>query len=132
MAALFASGATLWAGSLFVLVRRAMRFRRAIQASGVVIRIETEYEVRSIGGFDRILVPRYVPMIHFGTADDPDVVARLPATSSGQYCFGQRVSFLYDPRHPQYVAMSHGDYWRDITPFFLIGMLCFASLLWLR
>jgi hypothetical protein len=106
--------------------------RRAIPATGVVIRIETVYEARSVGVFDRILVPRDVPIIHFGTPDDADVVARLPPTSSGRYWYGQRVSFLYDPRDPQYVVLSLADYWRDVIPFCLIGTFCFVSLLWLR
>jgi len=132
VAALLAIGATLCTSSLFVLVRRALRLRSAIQASGVVIRIEPVYEARSVGVFDRILVPREVTIMHFRTADKVDVVARLPPTRSGHYRCGQRVSFLYAARDPQYIVRSQIDYWLDLIPFLRLGTFCFASLLWLR
>ncbi len=132
VAALLAIGATLCTGSLFVLVRRALRLRSAIHASGVVIRIEPVYEARSVGVFDRILVPRDITIMHFRTADNVEVVARLPPTRSGQYRCGQRVSVLYAARDPQYIVRSQVDYWLDLIPFLLLGTFCFASVLWLR
>jgi hypothetical protein len=77
VAALFAIGATFCVGGLFVLVRRAMLIRGATQASGVVIRIETVYEARPVGLFERILVPRYVPIVH------QDVGSVAPAWVAG-------------------------------------------------
>jgi hypothetical protein len=103
-----------------------------MQASGVVIRIEPVYEARTVGVFDRILVPRDVTIMHFRTADNVEVVARLPPTCPGHYRCGQRVSFLYHPCDPQYIVRSQIDYWLDLIPFLLLGTFCFASLLWLR
>ena len=132
MVALLVIGAILCGGSLFVLVRRALRIRRAIQASGTVIHIETAHEPRPAGYFDRIAVPRDVPFLQFETAAGERVVAQCPPTPCGQCSCGQQLSFRYDPRDPERVVLSSEPYWRDLIPFLLIGMLCFVGLLWLR
>jgi hypothetical protein len=130
--ALLVIGATLCAGSLYVLVRRMLHIRRTTRASGEVILIETVHEPRPASVFDWVLIPRDVPVVQFETASGMSVVAHCPPTPCGQCSCGQRVSFLYDPRDPQHVVLSTVHYWRDLIPFILVGALCFISVLWLR
>ena len=100
MAALVVTGATLCGGSLLVLVRRELLLRSAVQASGVVRRIEPAYEAHMAGLFHHVPIPPDIPIIQFRTGDDREVVATLPPTSPGQYARGQSVSFLYSRAIP--------------------------------
>lgn len=132
MVALLVIGTILCGGSLLVLARRALRMRRAIPASGTVIYIEPAHEARPAGYFDRVPIPRDVPVLQFETAAGERVVTRCPSTPCGQCSCGKLLSFRYDPRDPQHVVLSSESYWRDLVPFLAIGVLCFVSVLWLR
>jgi hypothetical protein len=132
LAALVVIGATLCGGSLLVLVRRELLLRSAVQASGVVVRIEPTYEAHVAGLFHHVPIPPDIPIIQFRTGDDREVVATLPSTSPGQYVRGQSVSLLYSPRHPRYIATTRVAHWLDLITFFVIGMFCSVSLIWLR
>ena len=132
MAVLVVIGVILCGGSLFVLIRRVLLLQEAVQASGVVISIQATYDAHLAGLFHHIHVPRDVPIVRFRTTDDREVVAKLPATSSGEYISGQPVSFFYNPRYPQLIVRSRAAQWVDVLPFFLIGVLCFISLIWLQ
>jgi hypothetical protein len=132
VAALVVIGVILCGGSLFVLIRRALLLREAVQVSGVVISIQPAYDAHLAGLFHHVQVPHDVPIVRFRTADDAEVVARLPPASSGEYVSGQSVSFFYNPRYPQHIVRSRAAQWVDVLPFFLIGVLCFISLIWLQ
>jgi hypothetical protein len=132
VAALIAVGVTLCLGSLVALVRRARHMWGALRASGVVVRSETTYEVRLVGVYDRVLVPRDVPIIWFKTADAVEVFVRLRPTRAGRYYRGVRVSCLYDPRDPQYIVRSPMEQWGDLILFLVLGTFCLLSVLWVR
>ena len=132
MAALVVIGVILCGGSLFVLIRRTLLLREAVQASGVVIGLQPTYETHLAGLFHHTHVPRDVPIVRFRTADGGEVVAKLPPTSAGEYVSGQPVSFFYNPRNPQHLVKSRAAQWVDVLPFFLVGVVCFISLIWLQ
>jgi hypothetical protein len=90
------------------------------------------HEPQSASVFDRVLIPRDVPVVQFETASGMRIVAQCPPTPCGQCICGERVSVLYDLRDPQHVVLSSAQYWRDLIPFFLTGALCFIGVLWLR
>lgn len=113
-------GLTFLGGTVIMALRKYLRLKKSIAATGVVVHIEISEGLRQNHSSTRNTL--YKPTVRFQTADGRVIdYTPMMANSWSNYRTGENVPVQYDPRQPEKAMIGNASaFW---LPFIICGFI---------
>jgi hypothetical protein len=113
-------GLTFLGGTVILALRKYLRLKKSIAATGLVVHVETSEGMRQNHSSTRNTL--YKPTVRFQTADGRVIdYTPMMASSWSDYSSGENVPVPYDPRQPEKAMIGNASgFW---LPFIICGFI---------
>ena len=119
-------GLTFIGGTIILALRKFLKLKKSIAATGVVVHVEVSQGMRQ--NHSRTRNTLYKPTVRFQTADGRVIdYTPMMASSWSNYGIGENVPVQYDPRQPEKAMIGDASvFW---LPFIICGFFGGLSML---